>query len=590
MSQSVSARLLKLTVLIVVACCSVSHGQLSISPLFVEPTVYPGATATFRVNVGNNGKEVLNCAIRVSAMMIDIGGLPQEADESPRSCKDWIKAEPTEFTLGPREGRQIICRMNVPRNVSGGYYAIVSVLGSPEKIDMEAGGRRGIGAGIELTHKALVPILVTVPGPRVQAVIEAAEPTITRASGKGCVMTLPIRNTGNIHCRMAGTVEIRSESDQLVERFDLSAGRGFILPLHERVFRSRLQVSLPDGLYVAKIRLDAQGYRAPMQNAFPFYVRNGVPVVAQLSEEEKQELLSKSAGFAVVPQQMYVEAPAGGWRMRAVELVNMTAEPIRVQGRVMEWFRDPTGHDQVLATSPAHGRSLKDYLELREPEIELSPRSRRRVPVSIAPPADATGEGYAAVYFDRPDMQLDASPESRARRSCLMRVRAGKTGTVEGRIEEFTAVQEPSGVVTMRGVVRNTGTLSIRPDVRFSVLDDQGRTLSKPLPAESDFAIQAGAAGLFTVSWPQVLEPGDYDCVITVRYAAGLPPIFRRTKFAAGMVRTLSEPAPEEGSQVVDESPSTAPDLPQTQPAALLQAVPSDDERLPVALPQEAQE
>jgi len=111
-----------------------------------------------------------------------------------------------------------------------------------------------------------------------------------------------------------------------------------------------------------------------------------------------------------------------------VQLANLTREPLAIRARVLEWYRAPDGKDLVLEADPPHGRSGRELITLREEEIELRPLSRRRVPITISLPPDAEGERYAAVSFDRTDIELEASPEGRARRSVLIGIHAQGTG------------------------------------------------------------------------------------------------------------------------------------------------------------------
>ena len=61
--------------------------------------------------------------------------------------------------------------------------------------------------------------------------------------------------------RLGGSVEIRSEAQQLVERFEMKAGRGFVLPMRERLFKSRGRINLPDGIYIARAQFQSKEAR-----------------------------------------------------------------------------------------------------------------------------------------------------------------------------------------------------------------------------------------------------------------------------------------------------------------------------------------
>ncbi len=526
--------------MLLLALCGSAPGQMAITPIIIETEAHPGGVKTFFVNIVNNGKNLLECAVRISAMAVEAGGLPYEVAEAPRSAKDWVTVQPEKFTIAPKEGKRLICTVRVPKEAGGGYYAIVSCHGIPQEGGAEAPAEKGVGAGIRLTHRALVPVLLTVPAPRMEAVIDAAKPIIKlEQGGRSYALQLPVRNRGNIHTRMAGTVEVRSDADQLIEKFELEAGRGFILPMHERLFTSRLKVSLPDGVYVARVRLDAKG-GTPMQNAFPFFVKDGRPTVAELTDELKAALLKQSAGFTVTPSQMLLALRPGGRRMQAVELVNMTRQEIAVQASLVEWCRTPDGHDLAAEAKPPHGRSAREWVSLRDKEIKLRPLSRQRVPVTVDLPKSAEGEVYAAVSFDRKDVQLDASPAGRARRSSMLRVWAEGTGACAAEIASFQAVRKPNGVVAIALRFKNAGSLSIEPEVDFSIEDADGRSAGKPVPMAPPQAVQAGGECLVLAEWARVLDPGTYTVYGSLRFSPKDPPIIRRTSVVVPKAMTAA--------------------------------------------------
>ncbi|MFC1636891.1 hypothetical protein ACFL5Z_18865, partial [Planctomycetota bacterium] len=425
-------------------------GQFTISPIIIELTGYAGGLRTFTFSIGNTGQEPLDCTIGTSAMAIVGGGLPAEVDDAPRSCKDWITVTPETFRLAPKQGIRLVCRVRVPKNTGGGYYALISCHGIPRGGTEERTADSGVGAGIRFSHRALVPVLLTIPAPQMQAVIDAAQPLISEAQrGSGYTFELPVRNRGNVHARMSGTVEIRSEAEQLVDRFDLEAGRGFILPGHERLFKNRGTVNLPDGVYLMRIRLEAQNSRRPMQNSFPFYVENSQPKVAELTDELRAKLQKQSAGFIVSPAEMLISLRPGGRRSQAVELINLTRDTIELKASLMEWYRGADGNDLVADSKVPHGRSGRDAVTLRQSEIQLRPLSRRRVPITIALTKEAAGERYVALTLDRTDVQLDASPAGRVRRSTMLRIYAEGTGQINGEITRLEAVRKPNGAVVL---------------------------------------------------------------------------------------------------------------------------------------------
>ena len=511
---------------------SSAWAQLSLSPNIIQEKVYAGGLATFTVSVGNTDDRTLVCTMDVWALEIR-GGLPVPVEDAPRSCREWLTVEPETFTLSPKGGRRVVCRLQAPRETGGGYYAVLSCTGViEESSEEESKAEQGISAAVRLSHRTLAPVLVTVPAPELRAIVEAGEPVLSRGEeNRGYVLEVPVRNRGNHHARIGGTVEVRSEADQLIERFELAAGRGFVLPEHERLFRSRGTVNLPDGIYVAQIRLDVEHSAEPMQHAFPFYIQGGRPTVTEMTDELRTALRKQSAGFAVSPAEILVTLQAGARRTQTVELVNLTRETLRLRAHLTEWIRDSEGRDTVSEKPAFHKRSGRSLVTLRQPEIELRPLSRRRVPLMISLSKEATGEFYVAVTFDREDIQLDASPEGLARRSVMVRMWAQGTGVPAAQVTRWTADRQTNGIVEFSANVRNIGNVGIVPEGSISILDAQNRTVGRVrLPPDLPF-VQAGGEGSLAAEWSQVLDSGTYTAQLTFRFDPSEPPIVKKTSF-----------------------------------------------------------
>jgi hypothetical protein len=511
---------------------STAFAQLSISPIIVETTGYPGGLRTFTISVGNTGQELLDCTVGVSAMTVVADGLPIEVQDAPRSCKDWIKVTPEKFSLPPKQDIRLVCHVRVPRDTGGGYYAIISCHGIPSKERDELATASGVEAAIRFSHRSLVPILLTIPAPQMQAIIDAAQPIVSNAQrGSGYTFKLPVRNRGNVHTRMNGTMEIRSEDEQLIDRFEITAGRGFILPGHERLFRNRGKVNLPDGVYLMRIRLEAKNSRRPMQNTFPFFVEGGRPEATGITDELRTKLQEQSAGFVVSPAQTFIPIHPGGRRSQAVELVNLTRDTIKLQAKLMEWYRNPDGNDLTSDSPVPHKRSGRNTVKIRQPEIELHPMSRLRVPIIVSLPKDASGEQYCALTFDRTDVQLDMSSTGRMRRSTMIRIYADGTGEINAEITGFEAFRKPNGAVDLQLQFRNTGNVSFTPDISFRMIGENDRPIGKVKPVMDPLLTQAGCEGIVSAEWSRVLDPGEYTAEAAFRPSQNMPPLVERTMF-----------------------------------------------------------
>ncbi len=509
--------------------------QMALSPTILELKAYPGGFQTFFLSVSNNGKTPLRCTVSVSAMDVMGSGLPVAVENSPRSAKDWITLEPAEFELAPSSGKRIVGRIRPPRGTVGGYYALISVLGVPRGAARDGQeGAKGLKAGVRFLHRVQAVVLMTVPGSKIKAIIEPGEPFIQLfEQGAGYTINVPIRNRGNIHDRIKGVLDIKSEAGQMVERFELAAGRGFILPKQERVFTSKGTINLPDGIYSAGIRLNRSS-GGPMRTFFPFAVKGGKPELVEITDKLRRELMNQSTGFLIVPAQLSLNLKGGERRLKPVELRNLTRKPIRIQARVMEWQRNDLGFDLVKNESAEHGHSASDWLSLRITEFELAPLGRRQVPLSIHLPKSAEGEGYAAVTFSRSGTQLDESPKGLAKRSVLVQVGARGTARPNADIEKIWVIKQSNGTYNLLAGIRNTGNIGYVPDISFKLIDKFNNDLGRKKPINKSGLIQAGGTGLLEANWSEVLPPGEYTMEVVLRYDPNSPPAIKRKKINIG--------------------------------------------------------
>jgi hypothetical protein len=522
-----------LNLVIISLCPWQSDCQLSVSPTIIETKAYPGGLQRFTVTISNMHTEILDCKIEVAALRVAEGGLPVAVDDAPRSCRDWLNVSPREFSLNVKQGRRLICQVRPPRNTGGGYYAIIICTAKPRTVaTTTAVGREKLKVGIRFSYRTMIPILLTVPGAGIRSMIDAARPQITwNDQQPGYTFKLPVRNRGNMHTRMLGEAEIRSEAGQSLEKFALQAGRGLLLPGHERLFTSKSSINIPDGVYNLRLTLTAEKRSRPMKAEFSFHIKDGTPSVAKLSSEQQTALQARSSAFVLSPPQVDIRIPPGSRRTQAVEISNLSRQPINVRAAPLEWVRNPETGDAVIAATPFHQRSGSPLISLPRSEFTLRPLAKSRIPINVALPREAVGEYYAALCFDRADIELDASPSGRLRRSVLIRMISGKGSQYGMEVEKLTATRKPSGVVEILLRYKNTSNVGMTPEVEFIIRDSQKKIVGRKRTQETLAFTQAGGEGVASIEWTQVLAPGSYTVEAAARYDPNNPPLTSRADF-----------------------------------------------------------
>lgn len=520
--------------LIILITPGLADAQISFSPMIKELSAYPGGIERFNLSMMNSGNEILDCKIETFPMKLVGDGLPVASEDGARSCHQWIDIKPREFKLNPKADQRLVCNIKPPKGTVGGYYALISCLGVPESFSEEERGT-GSKAAVRFRYRVQSVIILKVRGSHMKAVIEPGEPLIeSKKDGSGITFKVPIRNLGNVHDRMTGQVVVKSDAGQTIDRFELGSGRGFLLPEHERIFESKGVLNLPNGSYVAEINLTT-GSGRPMRRRFPFIIEDGEPIVADITDAMRAELEEKSAGFIVIPPKTSISLPPGARRPQVVELRNLTRDTIPLRAVIKEWVQDETGANLVVDGETQHGRSASGWIQLPSSDIDLTPLSKRKIPLLIGIPRDGEGERYAAITFDRRDMVLNSAPQNLPQRSVLLQVSAQGTGKPNSEVDSFTTSLKDNGAVKLSTLIKNTGTIGFVPDITFRIVDGFNNEIGKMRATSQQSFIQAGSSGVIAMEWDRILDPGKYDAELIFRYDPDIPPIIKRTSFTIGV-------------------------------------------------------
>lgn len=492
----------------------------------------------FRVGISSTSKEVQACTVGISGMSVVGDGLPVADNEAPRSCAGWIAARTESFELRPQGHHTLVFEVRAPRGTGGGYYALINVESTPASGAAEAGA--GVSAGIHFRYRNYIPILLTVPGPDLAARIEGAQPVIEldEAAG-GLTFGVPVRNQGNLHARLKGVLRIESEPGQLIDTLDLGAGTGFLLPEQERLFKSSSAVQLADGIYLARVDLEIEGSRTPMSRAFPFYVDQGVPGTASMTDEMRARLESQSTGFIVMPGSVDLLLRAGAPGTASVEIVNICPHPIELRWGATDWTRASDFSDQV-GTRPSHQRSGREYVSVRTPDLTIPARRKKRVSLAAVLPRDARGDFYAAVCFERTDVDVERTPESMGRRSVKVRMTAQGTEQHACEIVSFDCNRTALGEVDFRIHFLNSGNVAGAPEGEIQIQNMTANQTVERIRVREAPLVQAGCEGIVTHRFARILEPAEYLATLNLRALADKPPLTATARFV--VPGTGSEP------------------------------------------------
>ena len=172
------------------------------------------------------------------------------------SCAEWITFEDTEVVLKPGEEKKIGGTIKVPKDASGGRYALVMVelvpAGESENTKIRAGIRFSILVSALINPDELERALEIVGFEVYQ---EEKEATTVGEDHKEVRFLVSVENTGNVQVVAKGSVSVRNKAGRVEAIVPLLAGGGTIFPVCIRDFNGVIPKPLPDGEYTAEAEI-----------------------------------------------------------------------------------------------------------------------------------------------------------------------------------------------------------------------------------------------------------------------------------------------------------------------------------------------
>jgi len=494
-------------------------------PPIIELMVTPASSQTFYISLTNQSDIDMNCNMSVKAMAISEAGLPYPVDNAERDAQAWIKInDENTFLLKAQENRRIRCTIKPPLKVKpGGYYAmILSRLSRPQNIK---GARSNMKTSVRLTYQFASVLMAIVKGANVQARINPDGATIfagnRTASGidRNWYVIVPIRNDGNIHVVLEGNVEIYSQSGQLVKKMGLIAGKGYILPEQRREFRAEGSGPLPDGVYVANIRLGQTDISKYATERIPFYVMNGQVHPGSPDESSSSALDETSQGFILNKNALSLEGMARGRKIQVVRITNITSKPIEIESLIRKWDQDAEGN-VLFPESTKHGNSLDTNIVITPMAFTLEPDRTKNVKLVFSIPEGASGEYYDAILFNRKRVKLPEFPALLEAQSVLTSVKVKTTEQPKLTLLKFDTEQIKDQGVNYCVDVKNEGNVSIFPDGNISIFDNTNSRVGDIISFGGNSFILPQNERRYKVEWKRLLPVGKYRAEVVVRYAS----------------------------------------------------------------------
>ncbi|MBW2257407.1 MAG: hypothetical protein JRI25_22805 [Deltaproteobacteria bacterium] len=227
--------------------------------------------------------------------------------------------------------------------------------------------------------------------------------------------------------------------------------------------------------------------------------------------------------LTVAPGTVDVVVPAGSSEQVYIDVGNGGQTPLEVRAYLFDWWHE-AGQQQFPPPGTVE-RSAALWSSVVPARLTLDAKSRDRLILVVAPPADAIGGFFAVVFVDAAAVpNPEAAPATTlglsARVGVLVAVRVQGTGN-DALVVAGVEVRPPteSTPLEVSAQVRNTGDVHLKPETRVVVLDGDEQVRAKL--AERHPIVLPGQDASLESQWGGELEPGAYTALVTVVFGEG---------------------------------------------------------------------
>jgi hypothetical protein len=244
-----SRRLLALPLLVALAAASPADARgLVVSPTQLGLVGKPGSSVAGTIVVGSSRAESNQVRVTLLDYSRDEDGrvVERALGGEPRSCKNWLEADRTEFT-SPETGRvEMRITARIPANASGSYWALAALESLPPKPKL------GMGMAIQMVPRVVVPIVVTVSGTE-RRLVKIGGVSAKKVDG-GVDAVCEIENTGNTAVLVSGafTLERATGSGPAEEVAEAPVTAVTSLPGLKLRIKKTLAFPLPNSAYTVR--------------------------------------------------------------------------------------------------------------------------------------------------------------------------------------------------------------------------------------------------------------------------------------------------------------------------------------------------
>ncbi len=245
-------KIIRFLIFFLVICISfhlVIESQIffGITPIRVEHKIDKGENLTDAIWVRNNGDSPLRLRVYTENWYLKYDGTPVFIGAKPisYSCREWIKVNPTDFRLMPKEIKLVRYTITVPQDIqNGGYHCAISFENVPITPKKKT-------SAMFFTGKIACVIYVKVGD--VEPIGKIFDLRISQKNNSTNFIIL-IRNESKTHFRTKGKIEVKNLGNN--KTFEVMIPNVVVLPESEREIKCVLNRELTNGKYQAFCKID----------------------------------------------------------------------------------------------------------------------------------------------------------------------------------------------------------------------------------------------------------------------------------------------------------------------------------------------
>ena len=306
--------------------------SLSVSPSLVELKIPRGKSYTDAIRVTNVGKANIHVNVYLSDFLLNSDGNIDFFDAGTRehSLANYMRLNPSSFTLGPQEEKWVRFTLTVPDDLKGEYQVIIFFHTQASRVRSPEGRRVLVAARIGTTVYA-----------GVKSTIHYSSEISDLFLRKDCHdsyfhYALIYHNNGNIHVRPKGQLKILDQKKKRVISRPLNEQESSILRNSWRVFEGTFEgkPGFPGGLYTAVAAVDFGKAELEVEKSFYFSGNGGIETfeVKYLypNQSNRNGTVVFSARTTGIEDETKLKNPANRFILKSLEGKSLVDIPVKI--------------------------------------------------------------------------------------------------------------------------------------------------------------------------------------------------------------------------------------------------------------------